>query len=312
MLNRRFLRIKVMQALYAYFQHDNADPKQFEKELFRSLDKIYDLYLTLLALFADLHHVSLLVIEENRNKRLPEKEDLTPNMRFADNLLLKAISQNTELKRMLEKKKISWQGDFDVVRKIFSHVRHSKPYKLYMQGQGNDLKGDKEFMIALVTDVLSHYETLLSYLEDKNIYWADDSFVAFNSLIRTFEDFNGEFRLHPLLKDEQDDLEFMSELFTKTILYRQQFEELIDKHTRNWEIERIASMDMLLMEMALAEILHLPNIPVKASLNEYIDISKQYSTPNSKVFVNGVLDKVIAELRRENRIEKTGRGLKES
>jgi len=115
-----------------------------------------------------------------------------------------------------------------------------------------------------------------------------------------------------LLKDEKDDMEFMSELFNKTIIYRDQFEEMIAKHTQNWEVDRIASMDMLLMQMALAEILHIPNVPVKASLNEYIDISKEYSTPNSKTFVNGVLDKIIAELRQQNRIEKTGRGLKES
>ena len=313
MLNRRFLRIKVMQALYAFFQHENADPKQFEKELFRSLDKIYDLYLTLLALLGDMHHVAHLIMDENRNKRLPGKEDLSPNMKFAENILLKSIVGNRELKGVLEKRKISWQNDFDLVRKLFGQVRNSKLYKQYMQQPfDNDIVHDRNFMIALITDVLSQSELLTSYLEEKNIYWADDSFVAFNSLIRTFEDFNGEFQLPPLLKDEKDDMDFMSDLFSKTILYRQHFEELIDKHTRNWEIERIASMDMLLMEMALAEILHIPNVPVKASLNEYIDISKQYSTPNSKVFVNGVLDKVIAELKREGRIEKTGRGLKES
>lgn len=302
-----------MQALYAFFQHENADPKQFERDLFKSLDKIYDLYLTLLALFADMHHVALLVIDENRNKRLPGKDDLQPNLKFVNNVLLKGITDSNELRSVLEKKKISWQNDFDLVRKIFHQVRHSKVYKTYMsQSQLNDLAGDREFMIGLVTDVLSQSELLISHLEEKNIYWADDSFVAFNSLIRTFEDFQDGFKLPSLLKDEKDDLDFMSELFNKTILYRQHFEELIDKHTRNWEIERIASMDMLLMEMALAEILHIPNVPVKASLNEYIDISKQYSTPNSKVFVNGVLDKVIAQLKRENRIEKTGRGLKES
>jgi N utilization substance protein B len=167
-------------------------------------------------------------------------------------------------------------------------------------------------MIAIVTEHLSQNEVLTSLFEEKNIHWADDSFVAFNSIIRNFEAFEGQFELMPLLKDEKDDLEFMSILFTKTILYRQQFEELIDKHTKNWEIERIANMDMLLMEMALAEILYIPNVPVKASLNEYIDISKEYSTPNSKTFVNGVLDKIIAELKRDNKIQKTGRGLKDS
>ncbi len=312
MLNRRFLRIKVMQALYGFFQHGSSDTRHFEKELFKSLDKIYDLYLTLLALLTDLQHVSLLVIEENKNKRLPGKEDLDPNMRFANNILISSIRDNAELKAMLEKRKINWQSDFDVVRKIFSQLRNTKTYRAYMQGRDNNIKDDKEFLIAVITNVLSQNEILINYLEDKNIYWADDTFVAFNSLIRSFQDFNGEFRLQPLLKDEKDDLDFMSELFNKTILYRQQFEELIKAHTKNWEIERIANMDVLLMVMALAEILHVPNVPVKASLNEYIDISKEYSTPNSKTFVNGVLDKVIGQLKREGRIEKTGRGLKES
>jgi N utilization substance protein B len=152
----------------------------------------------------------------------------------------------------------------------------------------------------------------ISAFEEKNIHWADDTFVAFNSVIRSFETFEGEFVMQPLLKDEKDDLDFMSILFQQTIIYKTQFEELIDKHTKNWDIERIANMDMLLMEMALAEILYLPNIPVKASLNEYIDISKEYSTPNSKTFVNGVLDKIILDLKEQNKINKTGRGLKEN
>jgi transcription antitermination protein NusB len=312
MLNRRFLRIKVMQALYSFFQHEKADVAFFEKELFKNLDKIYELYLSILALIADLHHVSLLVIDENKNKRLPTKEDLNPNMKFANNLLLKAIAEDKELKSLLEKRKISWQNDFDIVRKLYISIRNGKVFKNYLNSKTSDAKEDRDFVIALITEHLSQNEMLTSLFEEKSMHWADDTFVAYNSVIRTFEDFNGEFKVQPLLKDEKDDLEFMSMLFTKTVTYRQQFEELIDKHTKNWELERIANMDMLLMEMALAEILYIPNVPVKASLNEYIDISKEYSTPNSKVFVNGVLDKIIAELKRDNRISKTGRGLKES
>jgi transcription antitermination protein NusB len=312
MLNRRFLRIKVMQALYSFFQHEKADPAQFEKDLFKSLDKIYELYLLILALLSDLHHVSLVIIDENRNKRLPSKEDLAPNMRFANNSLLTSISNNKQLKEQLEKRKISWQNDFDLVRKLFTEIRGGKAYKHYLTSTTNSAKEDREFVISLITEHLSRNENLISLLEEKNMHWADDAFVAYNSVIRNLEEFNGEFSLQPLLKDEKDDLEFMSVLFNKTIVYRQEFEELIDRHTKNWEIERIANMDMLLMEMALAEILYLPNIPVKASLNEYIDISKEYSTPNSKVFVNGVLDKIIGELKRDGRISKSGRGLKES
>src|SRR5688572_21184998 len=171
MLNRRFLRIKVMQALYAFFQHENADTAYFEKELFKSLDKIYDLYLTLLALLSDMHHVSLLVIDENRNKRLPGKEDLDPNLRFTNNTLLLAISNSVPLRTLLDKRRISWQNDFDIVRKIFNNVRNSKTYKAYMLGKGNDIKEDKEFLINLITETLSQNETLVSYLEEKNIYW---------------------------------------------------------------------------------------------------------------------------------------------
>jgi N utilization substance protein B len=302
----------VMQALYSYFQHEKADVKHFEKELFKSIDKINELYLSILSLFENLHHVALVIVDENKNKRLPTENDLNPNMRFVNNSLLKAIAENQALKTQVEKRKISWQNDFDIVRRLYNEIRASELYKDYMSAPNNDIQADKDLMIAIVTDHLSENEVLTSLFEDKNIHWADDSFVAFNSIIRNFEAFEGTFELMPLLKDEKDDEEFMTILFNKTILYRQQFEELIDKHTQNWEIERIANMDMLLMEMALAEIMYIPNVPVKASLNEYIDISKEYSTPNSKTFVNGVLDKIIAELKRDNKIVKSGRGLKDS
>jgi len=301
-----------MQALYSFFQHEKADPAHFERELFKSLDKIYDLYLLILALMTDLHHVALRVIDEKKNKHLPNKEDLNPNLKFANNTLLKSISENKELAGLLEKRKINWQNDSDIVRKIFNDIRTGQVYKKYLEAPNTGVKEDRDFVIAVITEHLSENELLISLFEERNIHWADDTFVAYNSVIRNFEDFNGEFKVQPLLKDEKDDLDFMSLLFNKTILYRQHFEELIDKHTKNWEIERIANMDMLLMEMALAEIMYIPNVPVKASLNEYIDISKEYSTPNSKIFVNGVLDKVIAELKRDNKINKTGRGLKEN
>jgi transcription antitermination protein NusB len=301
-----------MQALYAFFQHEKANVSQFEKELFKSLDKINELYLSILALIRDIHHISLVMIDENKNKRLPSKEDIDPNMKFANNALLVSLSNNKDLTSLLEKKKISWQNDFDLVRKIFNDIRNGALYKDYMSSAASDLNEDRQFIIDLITQHLSENEVLTSLFEEKNIHWADDAFVAFNSVIRNIEDFEGEFKLQAMLKDEKDDLEFMSQLFNKTILYQTQFEELIDKHTKNWEIERIANMDMLLMKMALAEILYIPNVPVKASLNEYIDISKEYSTPNSKTFVNGVLDKIISELKRDNKIVKTGRGLKES
>lgn len=312
MLNRRFLRIKVMQALYSFFQHEKANTALFEKELFKSLDKIQELYLSILALVIDLHHTALMVIDESKNKHRPNAEDLDPNLKFVNNSLLTSMISSSELKEQIEKRKISWQNDNDVVRRIFNEIRNGEEYKAYLALENAGVKEDREFIISIITEYLSENEVLISLFEERNIHWADDTFVAFNSVIRNFEDFNGQFKMQPLLKDEKDDLDFMSMLFNKTIIYHQQFEELIGRHTQNWEVERIANMDMLLMEMALTEILYIPNVPVKASLNEYIDISKEYSTPNSKTFVNGVLDKIIAELKRDNKINKTGRGLKES
>lgn len=311
MLNRRFLRIKVMQMLYSYYQHENADMAAFEKELFKSLDKVYSLYLYVLALFTDIHHVSYMIVDENKNKRLPAAEDLNPNLKFVNNQLLVALSESQPLKKELEKQKISWQENFDIVRKLYTEIRNTEAYKNYMSVEGNNLKDDRAFLVNLIIDFLGEHDLLNHLFEDKNIHWADDSFLAFNSVIRTFETFEGKFNLMPLLKDAEDDKLFVTTLFRKTIQQNAAYEDLIKNHTKNWEMDRIANMDMLLMKMAIAEIMYLPNIPVKVSLNEYIDISKEYSTPNSKTFVNGVLDKVILELKEAGKISKTGRGLQE-
>jgi len=233
-------------------------------------------------------------------------------MKFVNNSLLIALSESKELKKEIEKQKVSWQEHFDLVRKLFNEIKASEDYKHYMAIPENSVKGDKEFLIALIINHLAEHDLLNHVFEEKNIHWADDTFLAFNSVIRTFETFDGTFKLMPLLKDVEDDKQFVSLLFKKTIQYNTQYEELIQSHTKNWELDRIASMDMLLMKMAIAEILHLKNVPVKVSLNEYIDISKEYSTPNSKTFVNGVLDKVILQLKNSGKIEKAGRGLKES
>jgi N utilization substance protein B len=311
MLNRRFLRIKVMQALYGYFQHENANAKQFEKDMFKSLDKIYELYLTILSLLNHIHHTALVIIDENKNKKLPTQQDLNPNLKFVNNFVLLELSKNKAFADVLEKRKINWQNDFDLIRKLFFDLRASDLYKNYMQNSTNSIKEDKQFLINYITEHLSTNEVLLSLFEDKNLHWADDAFVAFNSVVRNLDKTSDTFSLLPLLKDEKDDLEFMSTLFNRTIMYKADFKELIGKHIKNWELDRIANMDMLLMEMALTEIVHIPTIPIKASLNEYIDISKEYSTPQSKLFLNGVLDNVVIELKRDNKINKTGKGLKE-
>lgn len=311
MLNRRYLRIKTMQTLYSYFQQENGDIAFYEKELFKSLDKIYDLYISVLQLLGDMHHTAHLVIEENKHKRLPTKEDLDPNLKFIQNSVLVALSESGDLKRELTNRKISWQNDFDLVRKLFLELRGTELYKNYMSSPSSSVKEDKQFLISVVTEFLYEHELLNHLFEDRNIHWADDTYGAFSMVAKTFETFNDEFKLLPLFKDAEDDKQFISTLFRKTIAGDKEYEKLIDEKTKNWELDRIAAMDILLMKMAIAEFLNVSNVPVKVSLNEYIDISKEYSTPNSRNFINGVLDKIIADLKRENKIQKTGRGLME-
>ncbi len=311
MLNRRYLRIKTMQSLYSFFQHEKADIGFHEKELFKSLDKIYDLYIYVLVLFTDMHHTALLVTEENKNKRLPTKEDLEPNLRFIENIVLVNLTNSSELKKEVLNRKISWQSDFDLVRKLYAELRTTDLYKNYMSSPTPSAKEDKQFLISVATEFLYEHELLNHLFEEKNIHWADDTFGAFSMVSRTFENFTGTLSLVPLFKDKEDDTNFISTLFRKTIAGDKEYDKLIDEKTKNWELERIASMDVLLMKMALAEFMHVSNVPIKVSLNEYIDISKEYSTPNSKTFINGVLDKIIADLKRDNKIQKTGRGLME-
>lgn len=311
MLNRRYLRIKTMQTLYSYFQQDKPEIAFYEKELFKSLDKIYDLYIYVLVLIGDMHHTAHLVLEENKNKRLPSKEDLEPNLKFIQNSVLEAIAHSSDLKKEVINRKISWQNDFDLVRKLYSELRATDLYKEYMAAPTQSAKEDKQFLISVATDFLYNHDLLNHYFEEKNIHWADDTYGAFSMVSKTFENFTGYLTLLPLYKDAEDDKSFISTLFRKTISGDKEYEQLIDEKTKNWELDRIAAMDVLLMKMAIAEFMHISNVPVKVSLNEYIDISKEYSTPNSKTFINGVLDKIIADLKRDNKIQKTGRGLME-
>jgi len=312
MLSRRFLRIKTMQALYSYFKNEKPDMKVFEKELFKSIDQVYDLYLIIINIFAGIYQNELLIIDENKNKRLPSKEDLNPNRKLVSNTLLLSIYESEELKTLIEKRKLGAFIDNDIVRRLIAEIKKTPEFEVYEKIEAPTLKDDRNFLNEVIVKVLNENEVLISMFEEKSIYWTDDLYVAYNLVLKNFELFDGKFRILPLLKDEKDDEEFVSLLFQKTILYRETNIELIQKHVKNWELDRIAEMDMLLMQMCITEFAYLPNVPIKASLNEYIDISKDYSTPNSKVFINGILDKIIFQLKDENRIQKQGRGLKEN
>ncbi len=304
-----------MQALYAFFQSDNKDLNKGEKELVNSIEKIYDLYTYLLLLLIEIRDQSERITEEAKNKRLPSASDLNPSKRFIDNEVIGQLAASTQLKREINNRKITWQTDDELVRKILTIIKNSLEYQKYMDIAGQSYEIDKQFMIDIYKNCIADFELLEHYFEEKSIYWVDDLRLANNAVLKTLESMHSslpaDFSLMPLYKDEAEDKQFVIELFRKTILHEKDSEKVISEKTKNWEVERIAMMDILLMKMAITEILYFENVPVKVSLNEYIEISKLYSSPKSKLFINGILDKLVQDFKRDHKLLKTGRGLVE-
>ena len=305
-----------MQALYAYFQVGNTDLYKGEKELIGSVWKVYDLYIHLLLLLIEIQYQEEKLQAEGKNKRLPSAEDLNPNTRFADNQAIKLLQVNTQFKREVANRKISWQIEDELVRKLLGLIRQGESYQQYLSNENASFENQVKFVVSICKNELSNFELLDDYFEAKSIYWVDDLRLALASAIKTFEGLKentqpSDIVLLPLFKEPEEDQQFAVNLYRKTILQSESFESLIAEKTTNWEVERIAMMDILLMKMALTEILQFENIPIKVTLNEYIEISKLYSSPKSKMFINGILDKLVHEFKSENKINKTGRGLAE-
>lgn len=312
MLNRRILRIKAMQALYAFFSTDNNDLKSGEVELNRNLSKFYELYLILLSICSDLIYYTSERLEEGKKKQLPTPEDLQPNTWFLDNSVARALLESQALQKELARLKINTRTEKDLLHKIYQNVKNSEQYQAFIQAK--DDTQSVEFFCFIFKEFIANEPTLSFYLEEQNIYFLNDlDHVAF-LVLKTLKTWKttvdpAKQSLLPLYKDEEDDRKFVQELFRFTILRKKEYEDLISSFTPNWETERLAQMDMLLMEMAVCEFLNFPSIPVNVSLNEYIEISKEYSTAQSKTFINGVLDKILKSLNEDKKIRKAGRGL---
>ncbi len=315
MLNRRHLRIKVLQALYAYFQSDNDDYLKAEKELFGAIDRIYDLYLYLLLTFPEMHRIADYRMEENKKKIRPSEDDLNPNRKFIDNKILQLVEDNFELRKLSEERKVNWLGDEkqELLRKMYMELRESETYFEHMNNGVQGFEEDKAFAIAVFKNDIANFPLLYSFFEEKSIHWLDDIDLACSMVIKTIKycEEGKDLEVLPLYKDKEDEQEFVRQLFKKTIALNEENEQLIDELTSNWELDRIAKMDVLLMKMAVTELQIFNNIPTKVTLNEYIEISKYYSTPKSNGFINGVLDKAIDRLEKNGMIHKIGRGLKE-
>lgn len=314
MISRRYLRVKTFQALYAYFQSEDRNVKKAENELFLSLERMYDLYLFFLALGVELVHQSELKIEEVKTKKLPTENDLKPNLKFVNNAIFKLLAKNTALNAQLKEKKITWLADQELVSKFLVFLRQHEVFTTYLTTKETSFEEEQKLVVDIYKKVIPDFDFMIAELQDKSIFWGFDEIdFVLSMVLKTIKKFsknsNESDPILSLYTDDDEDVKMVKDLFRKTISNDDYNSEKIAKKTQNWDVERIALVDIILMKMALTELLHFKSVPVKVTLNEYIELAKWFSSPNSKIFVNGILDKLVFELVESGELKKTGRGL---
>ncbi|MFT4601719.1 MAG: N utilization substance protein B [Arenicella sp.] len=315
MLNRRHLRIKVLQILYAFFQSEEEDALKAEKEVFRSIDKMYELYLYFLLSFEEITRFAEQRMADRLNKIQPSADDLVPVRNFVDNKIFSHLAQNISLRKSSEQLKVNWGGAVktDLMRKLFVGITDTDVYKEYVETEGSDFEKDRKFVLSLFKTEIANFPLLHDFFENESIYWLDDIDLICSMVLKTIKAIDEkDENTKPILtlyKDEEDERDFIKKLMRKTLSNDDENAALIDSLTQNWELERIAKMDIILLKMAITELTELPSIPKKVTLNEYIEISKFYSTPKSQVFINGILDKAVDILAKDGKLNKAGRGL---
>ncbi|MEX2379134.1 MAG: transcription antitermination factor NusB [Vicingaceae bacterium] len=301
-----------MQSLYAHFQSENADIFKSEKNLLLSIRRVYELYLLYLALPIELADIAEVQMEEARNKVMPTEADKNPSRKFVDSFLIENLRNHSPLKRELEAGKLSWSSERDTLKKLWKKIKQSSLYLNFLEEEDNP-QSHRKFIEKLYIHFILDNEDLYSNFQEKSIFWDyEDSDFAINMAMRYLGKIKEADKFRPIpemYKDADEDERFVKNLFRRTIENNEENSRLIDEKTKNWEVERIAVLDVLFMKMAITEFLHFPSIPVKVTLNEYIEMAKLFSTPKSKVFINGVLDKLLAEFKSQKRIKKMGRGL---
>lgn len=311
MISRRLLRIKALMALYAFNRRDDGNLSLAEKELMFSIEKTYDLYHYLLLLVLDIADVATGKIDQAMQKRMPTPEDLNPKRRFIDNQLIQQLRYNEAFNHYITIHKLSWVNSH-IPRSLYNKMLTWDVYEDYMTAEEHDYQSDKKFIIKLITVLFLQSEDLQSYLEEQSIFWNDDIEYVSAMIEKTLKKFKADSKenapMMPLFKNEEDE-EYVRILFRKAVMNQKMTSGLIDKNTTNWEVERIALMDILVMQLAITEVLEFQEIPVRVTLNEYIEIAKYYCTSKSSTFVNGILDNIIKEMREQGMLKKTGRGL---
>ena len=307
MINRVLIRLKIVQIVYAYYQNGGKNLDTAEKELFFSLSKAYDLYNYLLLLMVEVTKQANKRLNAAKNKLVPTKEELFPNTTFVENRFIAQLEVNKQLLEFSNNQKKTWENEADFVKTLCDKILESDIYKEYMASETSSYEEDRELWRKLYKNIIFNNIELDQVLEDQSLYWNDDKEIVDTFVLKTikrFDEKNGaKQELLPEFKDEEDQ-DFARRLFRRTILNADYYRHLISENTKNWDLDRVAFMDVVIMQIALAEILSFPNIPVSVSLNEYVEIAKLYSTPKSGGFINGTLDGIVNSLKKENKLTK--------
>lgn len=310
MLSRRLLRIKVLKSLYAHLKSDSTSLKASEKYLIESIDKAYDLYFQMLTLIVDVARYAEGRQEIAKQKMLATYEDLNPNRRFVDNGVVQLLATSDTLGDEVASRKLTWSRHPDTIKAIYNNLVETEFYKDYMSASTNTFVDDRKFVEDFYAWI-SEDELLQETLDEISMLWNDDLCFVLFMVVRTVSNLkrsHTDIKLLPQFKSDED-LEFSKTLLIKSLVQYEERQELVDKYTSNWDVERVAFMDNLIISVAVTELLNFDSIPVKVTLDEWIDIAKYYSSPSSSNFINGVLDRAAADLIASGEVAKSGRGL---
>lgn len=312
MVNRRHIRSKVLQAIYAMTQNQSDQLDVYEKYLFNSLENIRELYLLMLSSLVELQKVEAEFLEVSAKKHLATPEERNPNKKFINNSVFQILCNSETLNNWLEELHINQFNVNDhYIKTLLQEIKSSDLYKEYMRNGVNNFEEDKEFAIKLFTDFIAPNEKIYEFLEDYKISWIDDIPVVNTAILKQLEglkDASSYFKLNKVFKDDEDK-DFAKQLFRKTALNADVFVKEYEDKTLNWELDRIAEIDTIILNLGVCELQKFPSIPVKVTINEYLELAKEYSTPKSSIFINGILDALVKEYRLENKLNKIGRGL---
>lgn len=307
MINRELIRLKVVQLVYAYYQNGDKSVDVAEKELFFSLSKAYDMYQYLLGLMVDITRLVERKVETQRSRAQRLGTGETPSTKFVDNKFIAQLAVNKQLLVYREKQKKDWDSEEALIKSLYKKIIESETYRAYMDASEVSYAADRELWRKLYKQFICNNDDIDSALEELSLYWNDDKMVVDSFVMKTikrFEEVNGADQALLPDFDSDEDREFASKLFRNTILKAEDYRQLIRDNSKNWEFNRLALMDVLIMQIALAEILCFPTIPLNVSFNEYLDIAKVYSTPHSASYINGLLDHVVKTLKKENKLLK--------